>query len=58
MVRAVDSSLLDEWERIRDGAKDAAVVVEPPPEDATLGEVDVTKDERGFTCLLYTSRCV
>jgi superfamily II RNA helicase len=52
MVRAVDSSLLDEWERIRDGARDAAVVVEPPPEDATLGEVDVTKDERGFTVLV------
>ncbi len=52
MVRAVDSSLLDEWERIRDGARDAAVVPEPPPEDAALGEVDVTQDERGFTVLV------
>ena len=51
MVRAVDSSLLDEWERIRDGAKDAAVVLEPPP-DVTLGETDVTQDERGFTVLV------
>jgi hypothetical protein len=52
MVRAVDSSLLDEWERIRDGARDAAVVPEPPPDDAALGEVDVTQDERGFTVLV------
>jgi superfamily II RNA helicase len=51
MVRAVDSSLLDEWERIRDGAKDAAVVLEPPP-DVTVGETDVTQDERGFTVLV------
>jgi hypothetical protein len=51
MVRAVDSSLLDEWERIRDGVKDAAVVLEPPA-DVALGETDVTRDERGFTVLV------
>jgi hypothetical protein len=44
--------LLDEWERIRDGAREASVVLEPAPEDATVGEVDVTKDERGFTVLV------
>jgi len=51
MVRAVDSSLLDEWERIRDGvapgretAAETAVAAE--------GEADVTRDERGFTVLV------
>jgi superfamily II RNA helicase len=51
MVRAVDSSLLDEWERMRGGAaagkEDAA--------EASLvaeGEADVTRDERGFTVLV------
>jgi hypothetical protein len=52
MVRAVDSSLLDEWERIREGARDAALVLAPPPADAPLGETDVTQDERGFTVLV------
>jgi hypothetical protein len=51
MVRAVDSSLLDEWERIRDGAKDAAAGLAPPSE-APLDETDVTQDERGFTVLV------
>src|SRR5580658_7668149 len=52
MIRAVDSSLLDEWERIRDGAREAAVVLEPAPADVVVGEVDVTADERGFTVLV------
>jgi superfamily II RNA helicase len=51
MVRAVDSSLLDEWERMRApgelAARGAAVVAEEVP-----GEVDVTQDERGFTVLV------
>jgi superfamily II RNA helicase len=51
MVRAVDSSLLDEWERIRSGMADATRPLEPPPEDAP-GEADVTADERGFTVLV------
>jgi superfamily II RNA helicase len=51
MIRAVDSSLLDEWERIRDPAR-AAKMLEPTAEEAPAGEVDVTADERGFTVLV------
>ena len=49
MVRAVDSSLLDEWERMRrpggggPGGADAR---------GAPGEADVTRDERGFTVLV------
>jgi superfamily II RNA helicase len=55
MVRAVDSSLLDEWERMRAGGS-----VPRAGEDARAGgassaaegETDVTRDERGFTVLV------
>ncbi|HEY4013602.1 MAG TPA: DUF3516 domain-containing protein [Polyangiaceae bacterium] len=50
MIRAVDSSLLDEWEKIRSGEDRA-----PPKEstdDAPPGEADVTRDEKGFTVLV------
>lgn len=50
MVRCVDSSLLDEWERMRHGTP------EPPAstavDDAAPGETDVTRDERAFTVLV------
>jgi superfamily II RNA helicase len=51
MVRAVDSSLLDEWEQM------AAGVVPAPdrlavPEGQAPGEADVTADEHGFTVLV------
>jgi superfamily II RNA helicase len=51
MVRAVDSSLVDEWERMfgtprADLPGEAATVREPPPEP------DVTEDERAFTVLV------
>ncbi|HEY1697226.1 MAG TPA: DUF3516 domain-containing protein [Polyangiaceae bacterium] len=51
MIRAVDSSLLDEWERIRDPAQMAA---DRPAEGeaAAPGEADVTSDARGFTVLV------
>jgi len=52
MVRAVDSSLLDEWERIRAGMTNATLPLAPAAEDATLGEADVTADPRGFTVLV------
>jgi hypothetical protein len=55
MVRAVDSSLLDEWERMRAGVAEGAGRA-PPGEEAARevppGEVDVTRDERGFTVLV------
>ncbi len=50
VVRAVDSSLLDEWERMRDGGDAPAPTVAETAEPA--GEVDVTRDERGFTVLV------
>jgi hypothetical protein len=49
MVRAVDSSLLDEWERMR---APEAVAAAGPVAEALPGEVDVTQDERGFTVLV------
>jgi superfamily II RNA helicase len=50
IVRSVDSSLLDEWERIRTGADAAAVA--PVTATLELAEPDVTRDERGFTVLV------
>jgi superfamily II RNA helicase len=56
MVRAVDSSLLDEWERLRDSgrAKPPGGPADEgaPSADDRAGEVDVTRDERGFTVLV------
>jgi hypothetical protein len=49
IVRAVDSSLLDEWERMRDGVPDAAklaAAVELP------GEIDVTANAKELTVLV------
>jgi superfamily II RNA helicase len=51
MVRAVDSSLLDEWERMRSGTQ-AAPLMGPGPHETDLGDSDVTRDERGFTVLV------
>jgi superfamily II RNA helicase len=48
MVRSVDSSLLDEWDRMRAPA-DAAAVQSP---ETTFAEPDVTTDERAFTVLV------
>lgn len=49
MVRAVDSSLLDEWEKMRHPSAEPVVAAEreQPP-----GEIDVTSDERAFTVLV------
>ncbi len=56
MIRAVDSSLLDEWERMRrpDAWKDAASLPEPDGSaaNAAPGEDDVTRDPRAFTVLV------
>jgi superfamily II RNA helicase len=51
VVRQVDSSLLDEWERL----KDPYQLFEPPPQREELepvGAADVTKDEKAFTVLV------
>jgi superfamily II RNA helicase len=49
IVRSVDSSLLDEWERIRTGNEAAIAAAVAAPE---LAEPDITRDERGFTVLV------
>jgi superfamily II RNA helicase len=53
MVRSVDSSLLDEWERMRGEAGGYATQA-PRTADAIAEpvEVDVTRDERGFVVLV------
>jgi superfamily II RNA helicase len=51
VVRQVDSSLLDEWERL----KDPHELFEPAPVREELepaGSKDITKDERAFTVLV------
>ncbi len=48
MVRGVDASLLDEWERIREG-KD---LVAPVVREAIVEEPDVTRDVRGFAVMI------
>ena len=51
MIRAVDSSLLDEWERLRGGLAPSEQQAGGPAA-APEGEVDVTSDERAFTVLV------
>jgi superfamily II RNA helicase len=58
MVRAVDSSLIDEWERLQRGPQawlepTAAATAAAAKQEA--GEVDVTRDERGFTVLVRSA---
>ncbi len=51
VVRQVDASLLDEWERL----KNPYELFEPPKETGLLepqGSLDVTKDEKAFTVLV------
>jgi Domain of unknown function (DUF3516)/DEAD/DEAH box helicase len=57
MVRAVDSSLLDEWERMLAEPERAIQAAASPPEPM---EPDITRDERGFTVLLRNAlfKCV
>jgi hypothetical protein len=50
IVRAVDSSLLDEWERMFGRAPDAGQAPAAAPEGPA--EPDITRDERAFTVLV------
>jgi superfamily II RNA helicase len=52
IVRQVDSSLLDEWERMRRGDDAPHVAAEPSGPSEPEGSRDVTRDERGFTVLV------
>ncbi|HEX7604929.1 MAG TPA: DUF3516 domain-containing protein, partial [Polyangiaceae bacterium] len=50
IVRQVDSSLLDEWERMKLAPEPAAGASDVPREPE--GSQDVTRDEKGFTVLV------
>ncbi|MCL2449685.1 MAG: DUF3516 domain-containing protein [Polyangiaceae bacterium] len=53
MVRSVDSSLLDEWDRLRTHSGDAPwTAAESAAPTTELGEPDVTRDERAFMVLV------
>jgi superfamily II RNA helicase len=52
IVRSVDSSLLDEWERILAGPEAVLEKAAKGDGEPVLEEPDVTRDERGFTVLV------
>jgi hypothetical protein len=52
IVRSVDSSLLDEWERVLAGAGAAAPRSSGDEADKPIEEPDITRDEKGFTVLV------
>ncbi len=52
MLRQVDSSLLDEWEKMRDGAYRPADSPELRPPGAEEAALDVTRDRKGFTAAI------
>jgi len=59
MIRAVDSSLLEEWEQMRDpdylrrvAAERAAISGEATPEAAAETEADITRDAKAFTAAI------
>ncbi|HSY23827.1 MAG TPA: DUF3516 domain-containing protein, partial [Polyangiaceae bacterium] len=52
IVRSADSSLLDEWDRLRTAEAAPAALAAELGAPATLAEPDVTRDERGFTVLV------
>ncbi len=49
MIRQVDSSLLDEWEKMRDPNYQRAEVKEVRPPGAEAAEQDITRDVKAFT---------
>jgi hypothetical protein len=49
MLRQVDSSLLDEWEKMRDPGWRPGEAAELRPPGAEEAERDITRDARGFT---------
>jgi hypothetical protein len=52
MIRQVDSSLLDEWEKMRDPSYLAADAGEVRPPGADAAEKDITFDAKKFTALV------
>jgi superfamily II RNA helicase len=54
MLRSVDSSLLDEWERMRDPAYEPAAVPGEGRPSAAAEPPDVTRDPKAFTAAIRT----
>ena len=52
LIRQVDSSLLDEWEKMRDPSYQRAETREARPPGAEEAEKDVTRDTKGFTAAI------
>jgi len=52
MIRQVDSSLLDEWEKMRDPSYMAADAGEVRPPGAAAADADITLDAKKFTALV------
>src|SRR5207245_363986 len=52
LIRQVDSSLLDEWEKMRDPNFQQAEVKEARPPGADEADKDVTRDTKGFTAAI------
>jgi hypothetical protein len=52
MIRQVDSSLLDEWEKMRDPNFQRAETKEVRPPGAEAAEQDITRDVKGFTAAI------
>jgi superfamily II RNA helicase len=52
MIRQVDSSLLDEWEKMRDPNYQRAETKEARPPGAEDSEHDITRDTRAFTAAI------
>jgi hypothetical protein len=54
LVRQVDSSLLDEWERLQNPDDELDTSVRPPSGDVSdsSGEITITTDQRAFTTMV------
>ena len=52
MIRQVDSSLLDEWEKMRDPNFQRAAIPEARPPGAEAAEQDIARDTKAFTALV------
>ena len=52
MIRQIDSSLLDEWEKLRDPNYQRAETKEVRPPGAEEAAADITRDTKGFTAAI------
>ena len=56
MIRQVDSSLLDEWEKMRDPNYQVAASKEVRPPGAEEAANDITRDVKAFTAAIRNNR--